>query len=322
MEIETTNQEFEQYYRSLFPGTGEYELWLRAMTTPSLPILRFSAKNESAVKAMWHAHGLTWKPLDWYPLAVEWPPEIPYGDPLPGYEEHVVYPMNAASLIPVLALDIQPTDVVLDACAAPGGKALAIVEQLNSPNQLIANDTSLQRSRRLHDILEAYGYGSTVLLRKKAETLFQEYPDHFDKILLDAPCSSEKHVLVQPGRLAQWSPARIRALRQRQIALISGLFLALKPGGRLVYATCAITPEENEVVIATVLKKKKTAIRLLDWTITCPGEAGMPESSSKAYKTRFDLSAVRRILPHHTTTGVTERVQMDPMFVAVIERLH
>lgn len=322
METEITNQQFEQYYRSLFPEAGEYDKWLRTMTTPSLPILRFSAKNASVVHALWHTHGLTWKPLEWYPLAVEWPPEIPYGDTLPGYDEHLVYPMNASSLIPVLALDVQPADMVLDACAAPGGKALAIVEQLNAPDQLIANDTSLQRSRRLHEVLEVYGYGSAVLRRKKAETLFQEYPDQFDKILLDAPCSSEKHILAQPRRLAQWSPARIKALRQRQIALVSGLFLALKPGGRLVYATCAITPEENEEVIATLLKKKKTAIRLLDWTIQCPGEDGMPESTNRVYKTDFDLSAVRRVLPHHTTAVVTERVQMDPMFVAVIERLH
>ncbi|MFA5995534.1 MAG: RsmB/NOP family class I SAM-dependent RNA methyltransferase [Patescibacteria group bacterium] len=180
-----------------------------------------------------------------------------------------VYHLNAASLLPVQALNPQHGDIVLDACAAPGGKALYIAEAIGKTGKLIANDISPARRFRMKQLFLDWDYAvetrhGVSLLGKPAETLFKIYPNYFDKILVDAPCSSEKHVWNSPKHLAQWSYSRIKQLKQRQIALLSGLFLALKPGGTMVYSTCAITPEENEQVVEKLLKKRGDVLQLIE----------------------------------------------------------
>lgn len=159
------------------------------------------------------------------------------------------YVMNAASLKPVVALDPKPGEVILDACAAPGGKATAIAHRLKNSGKLYCNDRSPNRFNRLKKTILDLGYDNIELWCKKSETLYKKYPNYFDGILLDAPCSSEKHVWHSPKYLAQWSESRIKRLKQQQIALLNGLWLALKPGGRIVYATCALNTAENEGVI-------------------------------------------------------------------------
>lgn len=295
-------QGFFKYYRSLFSTQDAFEDCFKNLHPPTLPILRFNPCNEHSLKELWAARGLPWKTLDWYPHALLWPEAIPPGTMLPGYEEHLFYPMNASSLLPVLALDVRHGETILDACAAPGGKALFIGEQLSTSGRLVANDASPERGRRLRQILIDYGFSGVEVWHRKAEILFKIHPDAFDKILLDAPCSSEKHVLSSPTHLARWSYGRIRQLKQRQIALLSGLFLALKPGGRLVYSTCALTPEENEEVVGLFLKKKKGQAKLLPWSLPeLPGGPGI------------DLTSVRRVWP--------DGCLLDPMFVAVFEKI-
>jgi 16S rRNA C967 or C1407 C5-methylase (RsmB/RsmF family) len=80
-------------------------------------------------------------------------------------------------------------------------------------------------------------------------------PQRYDAILLDVPCSSERHVLKTPAALATWSPARIRQLSRRQYALASAAVDSVKPGGYVVYATCALSPEENEAVLARIIRR-------------------------------------------------------------------
>jgi 5-methylcytosine rRNA methyltransferase NSUN4 len=223
--------------------------------------------------------------------------------------------MNAASLLPVLALDPQPGDEILDACAAPGGKALFIHERLGGQGRLVANDLSPARRAAMARMFAEYGLltpGPTLELRgEKAETIFRRDPARFDKILLDAPCSSEKHVFNSPPHLAEWSASRVRQLRERQYGLLSGLLLALKPGGRLVYSTCAVTPEENEAVLARLLDKK-AGLASLEAPRALPANAPGLYGSPIPGAAGFDPALVRRILPH--------RHGLDPMFVAVLRR--
>lgn len=292
---------FHQYYGSVF-GDKWLEI-VKELQTESLPIIRVQKKYVDQVRELWTSKGLSWKSLPWYEFAVEWPAEVAYGEELPGNGEGMFYVMNASSLLPVLALGVEPSDVVLDACAAPGGKALFLNEFLKS-GELLANDTSPRRRTRMQQLFDEFACPATVI-GGKAETLFRSYPDHFDKILVDTPCSSEKHVLGSPKHLAAWSYNRVKQLKQRQIAILSGAFLALKPGGRMVYSTCALTPEENEDVVARLLKKKKDTIRLREWVINGPGESGMERGA-------FDANLVHRVPPGEN---------LDPMFVAVFERL-
>ncbi|MDR2375736.1 MAG: 16S rRNA methyltransferase [Treponema sp.] len=150
---------------------------------------------------------------------------------------------------------------ILDACAAPGGKTLVIAGRLRGGQRLVANEISAPRRRRLHAVLDEHlapeqrervrvsGFDAAALGSRKDEW------GRFDGILLDAPCSAERHVLGNAPELSRWTEARPRFLSGRQWALLSAAFLLLKPGGSLVYATCALDPRENDGVAGRLLEK-------------------------------------------------------------------
>lgn len=200
---------------------------------------------------------------------------------------------------------------MLDACAAPGGKALFIHALMEGRGRLLANDLSPARRAAMQRTFAEYAPAAETIEigREKAETIFRRQPAAFDRILLDSPCSSEKHVYLSSRHLAEWSETRVRQLQQRQYGLLSGLLLALKPGGRLVYSTCAVNAEENEGVVGRLLAKKAGQVFLEDWPLPdAPGGPGIAAEGELS----FDPQAVRRILPH--------RDGLDPMFVAVFRR--
>lgn len=174
------------------------------------------------------------------------------------------YVMDAASVLAARALEVQPGEAVLDLCAAPGGKALVLLEALASAGDLTLNDRSRKRSARLKTVLRQY-VPQNVLARVKVTTHDARrwglyHPAAYDAILLDSPCSSERHVLGDPAELAKWSPRRIQRLASDQYALLASAATALKPGGRLVYSTCALAPEENDGVIERLLKKDRHGV--------------------------------------------------------------
>ncbi|GHU55086.1 SAM-dependent methyltransferase [Spirochaetia bacterium] len=154
---------------------------------------------------------------------------------------------------------------ILDACAAPGGKTLVIASAMGGGMRLLANELSAERRRRLADVLDAHldrekreqvrvsGFDAAVQGGRKSEQ------GRYAAILLDAPCSSERHVIQSEKYLPEWTPARPRFLARRQWALLSSAFLLLESGGSLVYATCALSPEENDALAARLLKKYKGA---------------------------------------------------------------
>ncbi len=184
------------------------------------------------------------------------------------------YYLDRASVLAAEALRLPETGEVLDACAAPGGKSLVLASARGTNVTLLANELSSDRRRRLVDVLNRYlppekrqqvtvsGFDAAALARREAER------GRFRAILLDAPCSSERHVISDPKALAQWTRNRPRALSQRQWALLSSAFLLLAPGGSLVYSTCALTPEENDGVVMRLVKKYGSQVQLdkLDFT--------------------------------------------------------
>lgn len=170
------------------------------------------------------------------------------------------YFLDEASVFAARALNVEPGDDVLDMCAAPGGKTLVIASMLKGEGSLQSNDRSPDRRERLkhvienslpeswRDIIKVTGYdGMKFGLHKK---------ECFDKILLDAPCSSDRHVLNSPSHLEVWSAKRVKRLSVEQGALLASAVDALKPGGTVVYGTCALSPLENDDVVRKILKKR------------------------------------------------------------------
>lgn len=170
------------------------------------------------------------------------------------------YFLDEASIFAAECLQVEPGMEVLDMCAAPGGKTLVLASKLQGRGSLQSNDRSPDRRLRLQHVIEnslpeswrsiirVTGYdGMKFGLHKK---------ESYDRILLDAPCSSDRHVLNAPQYLKEWSSKRVKRLSVEQGALLASAVDALRPGGVLVYGTCALSPLENDAVVGKILKKR------------------------------------------------------------------
>jgi 16S rRNA (cytosine1407-C5)-methyltransferase len=176
--------------------------------------------------------------------------------------------MDPASVRAAESLRLTENGTIFDACAAPGGKSLVIASSLPPAAFLAANELSRERRRRLLQVLDSHlpdgvrarvtvsGFDAASLGGKAA------YREKFSGVLLDAPCSSERHVIQNEKILSRWSCARSRFLARRQWALLSSCFLMLKPGASLVYATCALSAEENDGVAERLLAKYGNRVAL------------------------------------------------------------
>lgn len=175
------------------------------------------------------------------------------------------YFLDSASILAALTLPLDGAKKILDMCAAPGGKTLVLARRMEHDAELFSNELSFERKCRLERVVSEHLFpdvkervkitcGDGALLCKKQDALY-------DAILLDAPCSSERHVLSSPTHLRQWSPARVRSLAMRQWSLLSSAFRILKIGGFLLYSTCAISNEENSNIAKRLLEKFEGKVR-------------------------------------------------------------
>ena len=173
------------------------------------------------------------------------------------------YYLDKASVFAAEALGVESGMNVLDMCAAPGGKSLVIASKLQGQGSLQCNDRSPERRTRLEHVLEnslPEKWRSVIKVTGYDGVKFGLHrKESFDRILLDAPCSSDRHVLNSTAHLEVWSAKRIKRLAVEQGSLLASAIDALRPGGTLVYGTCALSPLENDGVVARILKKRPEA---------------------------------------------------------------
>lgn len=181
------------------------------------------------------------------------------------------YILDPASVLCARSLKVEPGQKVLDLCAAPGGKSLVLAQDLfvqdNSESELILNELSASRRERLTKVVQNYipkKYRQQVWVKgNDGAILAMKNPNQFDRILLDAPCSGERHLLENPKELSQWKKSRSQILANKQYALLAGAGLALKPAGKIIYSTCSISPFENDRLIEKFMKKKGENFKIL-----------------------------------------------------------
>lgn len=168
-----------------------------------------------------------------------------------------LYIQNAASWLPVLALDPQPSETILDMCAAPGGKTSHVAALAQNEAFITANDNSKTRLHKLQANMSRLGVENSEFTLHDATRLSHKMNGlEFDKILLDAPCSGEGMMTLENRKdFESWSVAHIKRLQQLQKKLVVQAWLLLKPGGTLVYSTCTMAPEENEAVVDYLLRR-------------------------------------------------------------------
>lgn len=182
--------------------------------------------------------------------------------PIP-FQEGLVKPyfMDEASILVANTLPLRQGDRVLDMCAAPGGKSLVLASRLQGTGSLVCNDRSSERRERLRNVLESSlpdAWKRQVSVTSHDSTKWGIYEkDAYDAILLDAPCSSERHVLSDPHALSLWSPARPKHLALQQFAMLCAALDAVKRGGYVLYSTCAITAMEDEDIIDKLNRKRE-----------------------------------------------------------------
>lgn len=180
------------------------------------------------------------------------------------------YYLDEASLLTASLLPIKKGDIVLDMCAAPGGKSLVIAQKTGKNGYLTANDRSPERRERLRRVLESLSPFLKPEIKIKgfnAESWGVYEKNVYDAILLDAPCSSERHVLNDEKHLYLWSPNRPKRLAISQYAMLSSALLAAKEDGYILYSTCSINPGENECVIEKLFSRHEEEVEEINCNI-------------------------------------------------------
>jgi 16S rRNA (cytosine967-C5)-methyltransferase len=202
--------------------------------------------------------GIEGRALAWCPSALLLDKAVPVTK-LPGFAEGQLSVQDASAQLAALLLGVQAGERVLDACAAPGGKTGALLEAAGGELQLTAADSDGQRLAQVADNLARLKRSAQLVCADLAAEPLWWDGQAFDRILLDAPCSGTGVIRRHPDIKLLRRPADIAPLVATQYALLRRLFALLRPGGRLLYVTCSVLPEENAAVIGRFLADEPAA---------------------------------------------------------------
>jgi 16S rRNA C967 or C1407 C5-methylase (RsmB/RsmF family) len=239
------------------------------------------------------------------------------------------YFLDQASFAAAKQLEVEPGHQVLDLCAAPGGKSLvlasdlfaltdleklrieaeeakasgipahenkaefeALVDKLNT-SKLICNDRSNHRRNRLKKVIQEHLppdiLDQIVITGRDASRWGIHEKNLYDRVLLDVPCSSEAHLIKNPKELHKWTKNRTKNLSQQAYAMLLSAMEAVKPGGYIVYSTCALSPKENEQTVIRALERRKGLCEIVtpskvddNWEAKDPGYQILPDVSTGA----------------------------------------
>lgn len=213
------------------------------------------------------------------------------------YEKGNIYIQSLSSMIPPLILNPKPEEKVLDLTAAPGSKTTELATLMNNKGYILANELDKIRCERLRYNIEKQGANIIEVINERGEKIGDKYPEGFDKVLLDTPCSGEGRFIVNSvATYRDWSPKRVKELSKLQKKLFASSYKALKPNGTIVYSTCTLNLEENEYILDWALKNFN--IKLVDIDLEVKDlQVGFNENIDKS------INKAIRILPSKDTEG-------------------
>jgi tRNA (cytosine49-C5)-methyltransferase len=213
-----------------------------------------------------------------------------------------IYIQSLSSMLPAVVLDPQPGEVLLDLCAAPGSKTTQMAAAMQNKGRIVAVEAIRDRFFRLKSVIALMG-AEIVETKCMDGRRFRWGDELFDRVLVDAPCSSEgRFKSYDKKSIGYWNLRKIREMVKKQRGLLLNACRLLRPGGVLVYSTCTFAPEENEGVVSWVLRKMEGEVALAP--IETQGFERYPALSEWEGKT-FDAQAVHccRVLPTSTMEG-------------------
>ena len=241
-----------------WPGMHESILGGNNEHPPLVLRVDLSRKSRDAYLEELAAADLAASPVQWAPAAVRLDRPVPVAL-LPGFREGVVSVQDAGAQLAAQLLDAQPHMRMLDACAAPGGKTGHLLEHTPGLGELLAIDVDEDRVGRIRENLERLGRDARIQVADAGEP--GSFWDHrpFDRILVDAPCSSTGVIRRHPDIKLLRRASDIPGFIQLQQRILRSTFGMLAPGGRLVYCTCSVLPAENEEVLERLLATEPSA---------------------------------------------------------------
>ena len=171
-------------------------------------------------------------------------------------KEHLLgyyYVQEISSMLPMMALRPEAGEMILDLCSSPGSKTTQAAAMMENSGTIIANELSMGRIGILNTNLERCGVMNTIVTRKEGVALCTRFLKkskiRFDKILVDAPCSGEGTLRKSPKTFLMWNPNMIKKIAGTQRKLAEAAMRILKVGGEMIYSTCTLAPEEDEMIV-------------------------------------------------------------------------
>ena len=173
----------------------------------------------------------------------------------PYYYAGLYYLQEPSAMAPGSFLDIEPGDLVLDLCSAPGGKTTQLADKLDGTGLIVSNDISASRQNATLRNMERFGVCNSYVISDDPAHLADKWPETFDKILVDAPCSGEGMFRKDPSLIKSWLERGNDYYAELQKRIMDSAVRMLKPGGRLLYSTCTFSVKEDEEIIEYILNK-------------------------------------------------------------------
>lgn len=198
-----------------------------------------------------HLSAVPWAEDGYYYPSTDQPGKHPY------HEAGLYYIQEPSAMAPAELLKVQPGDRVLDLCAAPGGKSTQIAAKLQGKGLLFCNEIHPARAKILSENIERMGICNAIVTNETPRSLAQLFPEYFDKILVDAPCSGEGMFRKNNAAWEEWSTENVQLCAQRQDEILDLAAKMLRPGGQLVYSTCTFAPVENEGSVSRFLESHR-----------------------------------------------------------------
>ncbi len=223
-----------------------------------------------------------------------------------------LYIQNLSSMITPILLAPKPEETVLDLAAAPGGKTLMLAGMMENTGWLSAVELSRERFFRMCDNLKSQGVTNAHTYMTDGRSVGKKCPEMFDRILLDAPCSSEARFKThEPKSMSFWTIHKVKETSKLQRRLLLSAYDALKPGGKLLYSTCSFSPEENESSLQHLLERHGEHLKTLPLTLPFDNiQKPLQRWGKEVYDERIQNAV--RILPTDT---------IDGFFICLLEKI-
>ena len=174
------------------------------------------------------------------------------------------YLQEPSAMLPAYLLSPKEGELVLDLCAAPGGKSMQASLLMHNKGLIVSNDIAKNRAFAISENAERMGRGNLLIVNNDFSSIYQHYLNTFDKIILDAPCSGSGMFRKMDEMQDDWSIAKVNKYAEIQKSLILIAYSMLKEGGEMVYSTCSFSYEEDEEVIDYLLNNTDAEIKPIE----------------------------------------------------------